>query len=97
MSQKVYIGMAGFGTVGQGVYRVLERNAEVICRRCVKSPEIKTIVCRHTDRARKLLPNSVFVSDDPIVIAKDPEISIAIEVMGGIERTFLYFGSAQKW
>lgn len=91
MSQKVYIGMAGFGTVGQGVYRVLERNAEVICRRCVKSPEIKTIVCRHTDRARKLLPNSVFVSDDPIVIAKDPEISIAIEVMGGIEpaRSFI--------
>ena len=91
MSQKVFIGMAGFGTVGQGVYRVLERNAEVICHRCGKSPEIKAIVCRNTGRARNALPKQILVSDDPMVIAKDPDISIAIEVMGGIEpaRSFI--------
>lgn len=91
MSQKVFIGMAGFGTVGQGVYRVLERNAAIIERRCGKSPKIKTIVCRNTDRVRKLLPNHIVVSKDLMTIAQDPDISIAIEVMGGIEpaRTFI--------
>lgn len=91
MSQKVFIGMAGFGTVGQGVYRVLERNAAIIERRCGKSPKIKTIVCRNTDRVRKLLPNHIVVSKDLMTIAQDPDISIVIEVMGGIEpaRTFI--------
>ncbi len=91
MLQEVFIGMAGFGTVGQGVYRVLERNAEIIARRCGKKTEIKTVVCRNTERARNLLPDRVFVSDDPMAIATDPDISIAIEVMGGIEpaRSFI--------
>ena len=69
----------------------MERNAAIIERRCGKSPKIKTIVCRNTDRVRKLLPNHIVVSKDLMTIAQDPDISIAIEVMGGIEpaRTFI--------
>ena len=51
MPEKLYIGMAGFGTVGRGVYTVLKRNAEIIERRCGHALEIKTIVCRDIKKA----------------------------------------------
>lgn len=85
MSEKIVIGMAGFGTVGKAVYAILQRNRDLIESRCGKPLEIKTVVCRHTDRARSQLPSSVTVSDNTLTISQDPEINTVIEVMGGIE------------
>ena len=85
MSEKIVIGMAGFGTVGKAVYAILQRNRDLIESRCGKPLEIKTVVCRHTEQARSQLPASVTVSDNPLIISQDPEINTVIEVMGGIE------------
>ncbi|MBM6929206.1 homoserine dehydrogenase [Parasutterella secunda] len=85
MSEKIVIGMAGFGTVGKAVYTILQRNKDLIESRCGKPIEIKTVVCRHTERARSQLSSSVTVSDNSLTICQDPEINTVIEVMGGIE------------
>ena len=76
--------MAGFGTVGRGVYTVLKRNAEIIERRCGHALEIKTIVCRDIKKAHDFA-NEANIVNDLNAIIDDPEISIAVEVMGGIE------------
>lgn len=91
MPQKILLGLAGFGTVGKGVYTVLNRNAPLIENRSGKTVEIKTIVCRKIEKARQQLPQNICVSDDLMSIALDPDISIAIEVIGGIEpaKTFI--------
>lgn len=91
MSEKIVIGMAGFGTVGHSVFDVLQRNQNLIADRCGQAIKVKTIVCRHTDRARSQLPDSIVVADDPLIICQDPEITVAVEVMGGIEpaKTFI--------
>ena len=57
MSEKIVIGMAGFGTVGHSVFDVLQRNQNLIADRCGQAITVKTIVCRHTDRARSQLPD----------------------------------------
>lgn len=50
MSEKLIVGMAGFGTVGSSVYKVLKRNSELIHARAGKQIEIKRVVCRKTDK-----------------------------------------------
>ena len=84
MPEKLYIGMAGFGTVGRGVYTVLKRNAEIIERRSGQALEIKTIVCRDIKKAHDFA-NEANIVNDLNAIIDDPEISIAVEVMGGIK------------
>lgn len=87
----VKIGLAGIGTVGGGTYAVLTRNADLMVRRAGAPIEVSRVVCRNLDKARKLVSKDVKVSGDWRSITEDPEIDIAVELMGGIEpaRTFV--------
>jgi homoserine dehydrogenase len=87
----VKIGLAGIGTVGGGTYTVLSRNSDLMVRRAGAPIEVSRVVCRNLDKARKLVGKNVEVSGDWRSITEDPEIEIAVELMGGIEpaRTFI--------
>ena len=87
----VKIGLAGIGTVGGGTFTVLSRNADLMVRRAGAPIEVSRVVCRNLDKARKLVGKNVEVSGDWRSITEDPEIDIAVELMGGIEpaRTFV--------
>lgn len=91
MSEKLIVGMAGFGTVGSAVYKVLKRNSELIHARAGKQIEIKRVVCRKTDKVILQTQGNVIASNDLNSIIDDPSISVVIEVMGGIEpaKTFI--------
>ena len=91
MAEKLIVGMAGFGTVGSSVYQVLKRNAALIHARAGKQIEIKRVVCRKTDKVILQTQGNVIASNDLNSIIDDPSISVAIEVMGGIEpaKTFI--------
>lgn len=83
--QTIKIGLCGIGTVGLGTYNVLSRNAECISRRAGAQIKVARVVCRNLDRARSLVGKDVAVSGDWHSITDDPEIEIAVELMGGIE------------
>ncbi len=87
----VKIGLAGIGTVGGGTYEVLQRNADLLVRRAGAPIQVKRVVCRQLDKARHLVGKNVEVSGDWHSITDDPEIAIAVELMGGIEpaRSFV--------
>ncbi len=87
----VKIGLAGIGTVGGGTFTVLSRNADLMVRRAGAPIEVSRVVCRNLDKARKLVGKNVEVSGDWRSITEDPEIDIAVELMGGIEpaRSFV--------
>lgn len=91
MTEKLIVGMAGFGTVGSSVYQVLKRNAALIHTRAGKQIEIKRVVCRKTDKVILQTQGNVIASNDLNSIIDDPSISVVIEVMGGIEpaKTFI--------
>ena len=91
MAEKLIVGMAGFGTVGNSVYQVLKRNAALIHARAGKQIEIKRVVCRKTDKVILQTQGNVIASNDLNSIIDDPSISVVIEVMGGIEpaKTFI--------
>lgn len=80
----VYIGLIGYGTVGQGVVQVLSDNAQEIMRRCGYEIVVKSVVKRSWegfDTAN--LPFECITDGQKVV--NDPEIAIVLELMGGEE------------
>ena len=90
----VKIGLAGAGTVGGGVCRVLNRNQEQISARAGARIEVKYVTCRHPENRSDLVPLVGSLGIDWHEIVEDPEIAIAVEAMGGIEPARSYILAA---
>jgi len=87
VNQTVKVGLLGLGVVGQGVYQILEKNGEEIARRCGGPIEISRVLVRDRTKARDISVPSHVITTDPWEIINDPDISIIVEVIGGIEHT----------
>jgi homoserine dehydrogenase len=97
MTNRIKIGIAGFGNVGKGTYDVLQRNMKEIARRAGKDIDIKRIVVRNPERIRGMVAADVAISSDWRDLIADPEIQVVVEVMGGIEPArSLILGAIEK-
>ncbi|MCC5874073.1 MAG: homoserine dehydrogenase [Gammaproteobacteria bacterium] len=76
------VGLCGVGTVGQAVFAVLERNASEITRRAGRDIEISVIGMRR-DRDG-FDPGAVRVERDVLAVARDPEVDVLVELIGGV-------------
>lgn len=84
--ETVYIGLAGFGTVGSGLAKILESNGDWIERRLGKRIAIKKVLVRDLNKARAASPGpQATITADPSELTSDPEISIVVELMGGVD------------
>ncbi|MCL1860787.1 MAG: homoserine dehydrogenase [Proteobacteria bacterium] len=80
----INVGLLGIGTVGGGVFAVLERNADEIARRAGREIRITAVADRDTERARRLTGGAVKLTDDAFSVTNDPEIDIVVELIGGV-------------
>lgn len=94
--QTLEIGLAGFGTVGGGTYRVLTENADCIEQRIGKRFHVKTVVCRNTARLTGVIASDTQASTSLDAIIRDPDIAIVVEVIGGIEPAKGFIESALR-
>ena len=88
MSHKrtVRIGLLGFGVVGQGVWKNIEKNRAALEYRLGAELEITDIVVKNLSRAREVLvPKSLF-TNEPSKVVDNPEIDIVCELMGGVDE-----------
>ena len=84
------IGLVGFGTVGSGVWNILQRNAELITDRTDGSValEIRRIGVRDLAKVREAdAPSGLFTTDWKSVV-EDPSVDIVIELIGGTTTAF---------
>ncbi|MEO8248467.1 MAG: homoserine dehydrogenase [Burkholderiales bacterium] len=79
----IKVGLLGLGTVGSGVFKVLERNQQEIMRRAGRGIEIAAVSRRDVGAAKLVVGNAARVLADPFEIVRDPEIDIVIELIGG--------------
>ena len=79
----IQVGLLGIGTVGSGVFSVLQRNQEEIKRRAGRGIEVTMVSRRKLDEARKLVGSAAKVVDDPREIIANPAIDIVVELIGG--------------
>ena len=79
----INIGLIGMGTVGGGVFAVLQRNAEEITRRTGQVLRIVKVAERHLERAQQVVAGRAEVVADAMDIIHDPAIHIVLELIGG--------------
>ena len=89
--QKIKIGLLGFGTVGSGVWKILQENKEIIKKNCGYEVEVSKILVQDMVKKREGIEQKDIFTDNPQDILEDPTVEIVIEVMGGIEpaRTYI--------
>ncbi len=86
------IGLAGFGTVGSGVWNTLQRNGELITDRTGGGIRlnIAKILVRDLAKARANtgdVPSELFTTDWRALVA-DPAVDIVVELIGGTNDAF---------
>jgi homoserine dehydrogenase len=79
----IQVGLMGLGTVGAGVFEVLQRNQEEIKRRAGRGIELTMVSRRNVAAAQALVGNTAKVVADARAIIANPEIDIVIELIGG--------------
>ena len=79
----IQVGLLGIGTVGGGVFNVLERNQEEITRRAGRGIQIHTVADLDTKRAEELVKGRAKVVGDARQVVNNPEIDIVVELIGG--------------
>lgn len=81
------VGLAGFGTVGGGLVRLLQENADLIRRRAGRDILLKKVLVRNVSKARAAqLPPGAELVTDPRALTDDPEIDVLVELIGGIDH-----------
>jgi len=79
----IQVGLLGIGTVGSGVFKVLNRNQEEIKGRAGRGIEIAMVADLDTDRARAIVGDGIEVVSDARAVIANPDIDIVIELIGG--------------
>ena len=79
--REVKVGLCGLGTVGSGVFNVVSRNLEAINTRSNCQISIAQVGCRRDNKDCDL--STVNMTRDIFNVAKNPDIDIVVELIGG--------------
>ena len=79
----IRVGLLGIGTVGSGVFTVLQRNQEEIMRRAGRGIEVSIVADLDMARAQALVGDQVTVVGDARAVIADPQVDIVVELIGG--------------
>jgi homoserine dehydrogenase len=78
------LAIVGLGNVGTGVARILTEHPERIRQRSGRSVEIRSAVVRDLSKPRDVSLAPGVLTNDLESVIRDPNIQIAVELMGGI-------------
>lgn len=84
MTSPLQIAIVGLGNVGTGVARILTEHPDRITQRSGRSIQIKRAVVRDLKKPRDVKLNHGVLTDDLSSVVRDPNIQVAVELMGGI-------------
>ncbi len=82
-SQPLRIGLAGLGTVGASVLRILRRQENALAARCGRAIRVTAVSARDRTRDRGVGLDGLTWFDDPVELAKSGEIDCLVELVGG--------------
>jgi homoserine dehydrogenase len=99
-STSLGIGLAGFGTVGSGVWNTLERNGHLITARTGGgiSLHVARILVRDLAKTRATIsdvPPEIFTTEWQSLVA-DPAVDIVVELIGGTTDAFEIVAAALR-
>ncbi|SDS28472.1 homoserine dehydrogenase [Bradyrhizobium canariense] len=77
------VGIAGLGTVGAEVVRLIEQQARTLSARSGRGVQVVAVTARSKAKKRKLDLRGVAWAKNPLDLANDPGIDCFVELMGG--------------
>ena len=94
MTNPLRIGIAGLGTVGGGVIKLLAANAALITRRAGRPIEVVAVSARDRSRDRGVDLSGFDWVDDAGALAAHPHVDVVVELIGGSEGLALNLANA---
>lgn len=87
------VAVMGYGTIGSGVVEILEKNRETIARKAGGKVNVKYVLDL---REFPGTPVEDKIVHDFSVIEKDPDVSMVIETMGGLNPAYAFVKASLK-
>ncbi|MCI5587489.1 MAG: homoserine dehydrogenase [Lachnospiraceae bacterium] len=81
----IKVAILGYGTVGSGVFEILNANSEIISKRAGDDIQVKYVLDLRDFPGD---PAESYVIHDFAEIEKDPEVQIVVETMGGLHPAY---------
>ncbi|MBN9233707.1 MULTISPECIES: homoserine dehydrogenase [Phyllobacteriaceae] len=85
MAESLRVGIAGLGTVGASVVRVLTEKAAELTRQCGRTITVTAVSARDRNKDRGVDLSTVSWFENPVDLARSNEIDVFIELIGGDE------------
>ena len=83
MDAPLRIGLAGLGTVGSALGRMIERHGNDLAMRAGRAMEITGVSARSRGKSRSTDFSRYRWVDDPVALARDPQTDVYVELIGG--------------
>lgn len=96
--KNIGIGLAGFGTVGSGVWNILRDNGQLIGDRTQNTfgLSITKIAIRNVEKAKEAGAPEELLTTDLLSVVEAPEVDIVVELIGGTTAAFDLVAAALK-
>jgi homoserine dehydrogenase len=85
MADALKVGIAGLGTVGASLVRIIQSRADELATTCGRAIEITAVTARDKSRDRGLDLSGVSWFDTPESLASEADIDVFVELIGGAE------------
>jgi homoserine dehydrogenase len=85
MAEPLRVALAGLGTVGAGVIRLVEANAALIARRAGRPITITVISARDRSKKRPVDLSPYLWEDDMVILGERPDVDVVVELVGGAD------------
>ena len=83
MTAPLRLGLAGLGTVGIGVVKIVQRHADLIAARSGRPVQITAVSALDRSKPRDADLSAYAWETDPVTLARRDDVDVFIEVMGG--------------
>lgn len=85
MTTPLRLGIAGLGTVGVGVVRIVRKQAALLARRTGRDIQITAVSARDEHKDRGVSLSGYDWVADPVALARRDDVDVFLELMGGTE------------
>ena len=83
MTNPLRLGIAGLGTVGVGVVKIVQQQAELLSRRAGRPVEIVAVTARSKGKNRDVDLSDYAWEDDAVAVATRKDVDVFVELIGG--------------
>ena len=83
MTEPLRLGIAGLGTVGTGVVKIVRQKASLLAARAGRPVVITGVSARTRDKDRGVSLDAYAWEDDPVALARRDDVDVFVELMGG--------------